>query len=176
MSTAALSFRKYFGYSILAGVGVYLLMSLYVLFVPGAVVVNRKLTQYFNWFALPGPYFKDASIRTYSDLFVSHKTSGRWSPYRNIQQENVDAYHRHLSYENLSRSRYIRFAAKSFAQAMKRGSNVRDHRSLKELQGYLRDNYLPSAADSVKLLYVREHLNRGGVERDTVFMYEYKMF
>ncbi len=170
-------FRKVFGYTLVAFLAVYLLVSLYLLFVPRSVFVTRKITQYYNWFLLPGPYFRDDRIRVVPHLTIAYKTTGsNWSVSRNVEQENFFAYHQGTDYGSLKRSRYERYLAKSLNQAAKDLQSVQQKRSFKELHQYLKYYYLPGDVDSVRITYQLESFDDKVESMDTVFQLKYKFF
>lgn len=175
---STITFRKAFGYSLVTLLALFLLISLYLLLVPRSVFVSRKVTQYYNWFLLPGPYFRDDRIRVVSVLTISHKVGdGDWSEPRDVEFENFHLYHDGFTYSNLMRSRYERFLAKAFSQAAKKDTiNIQSKKSFHELHQYLKFYYLPGDADSVRLLHYHVRPDSDMGSWPISFQLKYKSF
>jgi hypothetical protein len=172
---STIRFRNAFGYSLVVLLALYLLISLYLLFIPRAVLFNRKITQYYNWFALPGPYFRDDRIRVIPHLTISYKPAGgNWSERRNVERENFLFYHDGIVYGKLKRSRYERFLAKSLNRSAIDPESVQKKRPFKELHQYMKFHYLPGDADSVRIVYQLESLDSDSIR--TVFQLTYKSY
>jgi hypothetical protein len=172
---STIRFRKAFGYSLVILLALYLLISLYLLFIPRAVFLNSKITQYYNWFALPGPYFRDDRIRVIRHLTISHKSEGgNWSEPRNVERENFVSYHDGIVYGKLRRSRYERFLAKSLNRLATDPESVQTKRPFKELHQYMKSRYLPDDVDSVRIVYQSESLDGDSIR--TVFQLTYKAY
>jgi hypothetical protein len=173
---STITFRKTFGYSLAAVMVLYLLVSLYLLFVPRSVFLSRKVTQYYNWFFLPGPYFRDDRIRLVPHLTISSKpASGVWSVPRNIELENFQLYHEGFVYGKLKRSRYERFLAKSVSRSGRDAETIQQKKPFRELHKYLKFHYLPGDTDSVRIIYQFEIL----ADRDSLtplFELKYKLY
>jgi hypothetical protein len=174
---STITFRKIFGYSLAAVLALYIFVSLYLLFIPGSIFLNEKVTQYYSWFLLPGPYFRDDRIRVVPHLSIAYKTkSGGWSEQRNVEQENFLAYHDGLAYGKLKRSRYERYLAKALHSSVKSTEDIQKKRSFKELHQYLKYYYLPGDADSVFINYQVESLDGRDDSLKTIFQLKYKSF
>jgi hypothetical protein len=172
---STIRFRKAFGYSLVVLLAFYLLISFYLLFIPRAFFLTGKITQYYNWFALPGPYFRDDRIRVVSHLTISHKSAtGNWSEPRNVERENFLSYHDGIVYGKLKRSRYERFLAKALNRSGKDIDSIQKKRPFKELHQYMKFRYLPGDADSVRIVYQLESLDSDSIR--TVFQVTYKSY
>lgn len=176
MTAKALNFRKVFGFSLVAILVLYLLISLYLLFVPGAVFLNRKITGYHNWFALPGPYFRDDRLRAVPHLTISYKKNSEWSEQRNIAYDNFIFYHQHVSYHSLARSRYEQYLSVALNRAAKDVNALPGKRAFKEFHQYLKDHYLPGEVDSINVVYQLQPLESSGHPGTTLFQLKYKSY
>ena len=149
--------QKRLGYFLVAGIALYLVVSVYLILFPKATFVNRKITQYYEWFVLPGPFFREDRIRYVPHFSFRYKDkSGTWSESRDIEKENFLKYHDgYFNYPHLKRSRYERFMARALSKKV--GPTEKNvplkSREFRELREYLKKNYLPPETDSVELDY-----------------------
>lgn len=174
---STIKFRKAFAYCLAVLAALYVLISLYLLFVPRATFLSKKVTQYYNWFLLPGPYFRDDRIRVVPHLTISYKlATGDWSEPRNVEMENFRGYHNGFVYASLKRSRYERFLAKALSRSASDLTAIQAKRPFKEVHQYLKFRYLPGDADSVQLIYRLETLADKEDSLSTVFQLKYKSY
>jgi hypothetical protein len=169
--------RRIIGYSILGCLAVYVLLSLLLIAFPKVVLINQKITRYYKWIALPGPYFRDNGIRSMGNFYFSYQVNGQeWSVWRNIEREHFLRYHESFfDYESLKRSRLERFMAQSLKRAVmaRPQRDVRKLAAFRELHVYLRAGYLPHNTDSVRWMYVRSQKTGAN---DTLVNVAYKSF
>jgi hypothetical protein len=145
------------GYFLVAGIGIYIAVSVYLTIFPKTTIISRKLTQYYEWFALPGPFFREDRIRYVPQFHFRYKEkNGTWSESRDVERENFLNYHAsYFNYPDLRRSRYERFLARALwnrTRAKKKGDLLKSA-ELRELNAYLKKNYLPEDIDSIDIEY-----------------------
>ncbi len=148
--------RKRLGYFLVTCIALYLVVSVYLLLFPGATFINRKVTQYYEWFVLPGPFFREDRIRYVPRFSFRYKDkTGTWSEFRDIEKENFLKYHDgYFNYPHLKRSKYERFMARTLSKRIKaKKIDPAQSREFRELHAYLKANYLPPEIDSVELDY-----------------------
>jgi hypothetical protein len=149
--------RKRVGYFLVTGIAVYLIVSVYLTVFPKSVLISKKITQYYEWFVLPGPFFREDRIRYVPHFNFSYKDqSGSWSEPMDEEKENFLKYHEgFFDYPDLKRSRYERFLARSVwnKTRSKKTTDLTKSREFKELHAYLKKNYFHDGIDSVELDY-----------------------
>jgi hypothetical protein len=147
--------RRTTGYVCLGVIGFYLLISLCLLAFPKKYILGKKLSQYYKWIALPGPFFREDRIRVDTHIYIAYKTANdEWTPRRNIQKENFLKYHDNFfAYNALKRSRYERYLAKALVKKINKGipDDLMKLKIMKEVDLYLKKNYLPQDVDSVEV-------------------------
>jgi len=170
-------FRKAMGYSVLGVLAIYVVVGLWLITSPRAVLLSRKLTKYYRWAALPGPFFKEERIYTPGHFYVScKKADGGWSAFRNPEAEQVERYrHSFFNYNSLQQARVAHFMGRALYSAWRKeqGAIVQSG-ALQQMHAHLRREYIPEDADSVKMLYLRDVMTDDSKQRDTVFQFTYK--
>lgn len=172
--------QKQLGYFLVAGIAIYLAVSVYLTIFPKTTIINRKVTQYYEWFALPGPFFREDRIRyvPHFSFRYKEKKGGAWSEARDVEKENFLGYHEHyFNYPDLKRSRYERFMARALwtKATSKRKVDPLNSAEFRELHAYLKKTYLPEEIDSVEIEYTWKD-----ARKDTTalpgFHFSYKSF
>ena len=179
MNVESLGFRKKIGYSILGMLAVYFILGLWLTLSPRAMLINRKITNYYRWALLPGPFFREDRIHTPGHFYVSYKTArGDWSSFRNPEAEQIQQYrHSFFDYSSLQQARVSHFMARAlYAAWKKRPETIVESGALRQMHAHLKRGYIPGDADSVKMRYLRRVTNDGMDPKDVYFEFTYPSF
>ena len=179
MNAGAAKFRKALGYSILGILAMYLILALWLTVIPGTILFNRKLTNYYRWVALPGPFFNEERIRTPVHFWISYKRKqDNWTSSRNPQAEQLQRYRESFfDYNSLQQARATNFMAQTLYDAWRKDSaSIVTTSALRQIHAHLKRGYIPADADSVRMLYLRG-LPQGDMgSREVLFHFTYRSF
>lgn len=163
----------------LCSLAIYVVLSLMLTAFPDVVVISRKVTRYYRWLAMPGPFFTEKRIQKPVFVVVSYKQAGgKWSEVRNPQREMFQQYHdSFFDYNSLQHSRVSHQLVKEVIRAYRADqSTVHHSRALRRLHAHLTPGYIPADADSVRLVFLRNK-DEGDISRkETLFWLLYKSF
>lgn len=179
MNAITPGFRKTLGYSVLGALVVYIAVSLWLIASPASVLFNRKLSRYYRWATLPGPFFKDKRIYTPGHFYVSYKKiQGDWEPFRNPEADRVGQYReRFFDYNSLQQARTAHFMGRAlYSTWRKKPESIVQSKAFRQMHAHLRRGYIPGDADSVKMLYLGEGMSHNAEQYDTLFQFTYKSY
>lgn len=117
---------------------------------------STRLSRIYKTYLLPGPFFTDARIVDNYSLFISWKMNGKWIPPINPARDNFNHYHSTLNPTELYRSRMDRtfYLRLSFRDSSK--MDIKNRKEFYQLTQYLYDRYIPTEADSVRILIINK--------------------
>jgi hypothetical protein len=159
---------------------IHLTICIYIILYPNALAFNSEtLTYTYKRYALPGPYFKEAQIKSSTRFCISGKHQNEWEAWRNVEDDNFKLYHQsYWRYDKLMQARLERQLAYDLCRKVvtKGDSTFTNYPEFKALHKYFYSEYFKTGADSIRLLYTTSTFKPRELKTkiDTLFFLKYK--
>ncbi len=138
-----------------------------------------KINSFYKKLIVLGPFFSDSRIITSPHLYVSYpSSSGEWSPFRDVGQENFAYFQKHpWRYDHLKWSDYERYASRKAYKEIKPLKYIDGSEGVAsaELVQYVK-RLQSLQPDSTRLIYIWNtwHSESQSIKTDTAFTVIYK--